>query len=840
MTALWQDIRYSLRMLRKSPGFTAIALITLAVGIGANTVIFTLIYALLLKPLPGVKDPQRLVRVTAPPAPIFSYRQYERLCDANQSLSGLFAHASQEMKRRVRVAGSDATDTEWVWAPPVSGNFFSVLGVSAVLGRTLTPDDDRPGNPQPVAVISYDFWQRRFGRDPSVIGKMIMLNETPLTVVGVAQRRFVGFIVGKRQDLWWPIQMFPQVQGPDWNYYMTNKGSLWLHVVGRLKPGVAESQAREELDVIFKRMRVAQADELGLSGTKRQDFLNSRIELQTAGTGFTWLRRQFQRLLFVLMAIVGLVLLVACTNLACLLLARGAARQREFAVRTALGAGRSALIRQLVTESLLLATAGGSLGLLLAQWGVRLPAHYIAEPGEAIYLQVGPDLRILVFTFLISIGTGLLFGVFPALRSSRLDVATSLKDQAGSVMGCRSGQLWNKGLIVAQIALSCCLLIGAGLFVRTVQKLRALDVGFDRDHLMVFSLYLPKDYDDKRTGNFNQEVLERVQNLPGVRSASISAIQSLGGDFIGIGVDKVAVVGASSTADEGLNVHAIAIALGYFQTMRIPLLMGRDFGPQDGPHAEIAQPSQSPRPVIIDQTSARRLFGNESPMGKLLKTSGWASWPYLEVVGVVGDVMYKNLRKGPTVSIYVLETCRTCSSLFFFYARTSGSPLTVASSIRQVVHELDPQVEVTGLQTVDDLVNNQLRRERMLSQLAGFFSMSALALACLGLYGILSYAVTRHTREIGIRMALGAQRFNVLYTVIRQGMTLTLIGCGLGVVLAVALTRIVSNLLYGVTPTDPLTFVLTMLLFGGVALLSCWLPAHRAAKIDPIEAIRYE
>jgi predicted permease len=827
-------------MLRKSPGFTAIALITLAIGIGANTAIFSLINALLLKSLPGVKYPQQLVRVIFPPAPFLSYLQYERLCDANQSLSGLIAHAGQEMKRRMRIAGSDATDTEWVWAPPVSGNFFSVLGVSAVLGRTLTPDDDRPGDPQAVAVISYDLWQRRFGRDPTVIGKTIILNDTPLTVVGVAQRGFIGFIVGKRQDLWWPIQMFPQVQGSDWKYYITNKSPLWLHVVGRLKPGVAESQAREELDVIFKRMIVAQVDELGLSGTKRQDFLNLRIELQAAGTGFTWLRGQFQHLLFVLMAIVGLVLLVACTNLAGLLLARGAARQREFAVRAALGAGRAALIRQLVTESLLLATAGGALGLLLAQWGVRLSAHYIAEQGEAIYLQAGPDLRILALTFLISIGTGLLFGVFPALRSSRLDVATSLKDQAGSVMGRRSGQLWNKVLIVAQIALSCCLLIGAGLFVRTVQKLRALDVGFDRDHLMVFSLYLPKDYDDTRTGNFKQDVLERVQNLPGVRSASISAIQSLGGDFIGIGVDKVAEMGASSTADEGLNVHAIAVALGYFQTMRIPLLMGRDFGPQDGPPAEVAQPSQSPRPVIIDQTSARRLFGNENPVGKLLKTSGWASWPYLEVIGVVGDVMYKNLRKGPTVSIYVLETCHTCSSLFFFYARTSGSPLAIASSIRQVVHELDPLVEVTGLQTVDDLVNNQLRRERMLSHLASFFSMSALALACLGLYGILSYAVTRHTREIGIRMALGAQRFNVLSTVIRQGMTLTLIGCGLGVVLAVALTRIVSSLLYGVTPTDPLTFVLTVLLLGGVALLSCWLPARRAAKIDPMEALRYE
>ena len=842
METLWQDIRYGFRMLARSPGFAVVAVLTLALGIGANTAIFTLIDALLLKSLPAVKDPQQLVQVTVRSWFCLSYSQYEHLCTANQSLSGLFAHAAQDFERRVRVAGSDAADAEWVWAPPVSGNFFSVLGVSAILGRTLTPEDDRPGDPQAVAVISYDFWSRRFGQDPGVIGKIITLEGAPLTIVGVAPRGFLGFIVGQRQDLWWPLQMFPEVQGPTWKKYLASDGPTWLHIVGRLRPGVAEAQAREELDVVFKRALLAYADGVGLSGSRRRDFLSHRIELRPAGTGFTRLRFEFQRLLFILMAMVGVVLLVACTNLAGLLMARGAVRQRELTVRAALGAGRLALVRQLVTESLLLAAAGGALGLLLAQCGVRMLATYIHESGETAQLQLTPDLRILAFTFLISVGTGLLFGLLPAWRSSRLDVMTVLKDQAGSVLGRRSGQFGNKGLIVAQVALSCCLLIGAGLLVRTVQKLRALDVGFDRENLMVFDLYSPKEYDDTRAGNLKQEVLQRVRNLPAVRSASMSSMQSLtdAGNEIWWGMEKVTVPGTDSIVDAGLKIHATAVASEYFQTMGIPLLMGRDFGPQDEPPAEMAQPSQSPRPVIIDRTSARKLFGDANPVGRLLKTSGWESWPYLEVIGVAGDVVHRELRKGAKTSLYVLETCHTCSALCFFHVRTSGSPMVVAGGIRQVVRDLDPQVEVTGLHTADDMVNEQLRRERMLSQLATFFSLSALALACLGLYGILSYAVTRRTREIGIRMALGAQRHNVLSAVVRQGMTLTLIGCVLGVVLAVALTRIVSSLLYGVTPTDPLTFIVTVSLLGGVAFVSCWLPARRAARIDSMAALRYE
>jgi len=841
MGTLWQDIRYGIRMLSKNPGFTAVAVLTLALGIGANTAIFSLVDALLLKSLPRVKNPQQLVLVTDNGWASLSYPLYERLRDGNQSLSGLSTAAGID-KRQMIVIGPGTAEAESVWAQAVSGDFFAVLGVSAVVGRTLTPHDDRPGDPRAVVVISHGLWQRRFRLDPAVVGGTITLNDVPFTIVGVAPRSFFGFVVGSRPDLWWPIQMIGQVDGADGAERLSSQdwGSQWLHIVGRPKPHVSNEQARAELDVIFNQMRSIQADELGLSGEKRQEYLSHRIELHAGGTGYSDLRGQFQKPLFFLMAIVGLVALVACANLAGLLLARGAARRREFSIRAALGAGRLFLVRQLVTESLLLAGLGGILGLLLAQWGVRLLTRYIPGYGETIQLTLTPDLRILAFTLAVSVFTGVFFGLIPAWQGSRADLATPLKKQAGSLMDRESRPFWNKALVVSQIALSCCLLIGATLFVRTLQRLKALDVGFDRRNLLVFQLDPGKGYDDGRRANLYEEVLRRLESLPGAESASISSLRSLGGSEWGWGPKNVIVEGSGLSAEQGMAVRGTAVGARYFETMGIPLLRGRDFGPQDEPLPEAGQTNRATRPVIIDQTSAHMLFGEENPLGRLLRGSGrGVSWPPLEVIGVVKDVIHKELRRGPRISLYGLETCRS-GVMHFFHVRTLGSPLPVAGGIREIVRQVDPKVEVTRLQTVDDLVSSQLLRERAMAHLASFFSLSALALACLGLYGVLSYAVSRRTREIGVRMALGAQRYNVLSTVIRQGMTLTLIGCGLGVILAVALTRIVSSLLYGVTPTDPLTFALTVLLLGAVAFVSCWLPARRAARIDPMVALRYE
>jgi predicted permease len=632
--------------------------------------------------------------------------------------------------------------------------------------------------------------------------------------------------------------MVPEIQS--WDNALTQSGHQWLQIAGRLKPATVKVQARQELNVVFRRMRLRDVGDRPLSATEEQDLLSNRIELHSASMGFTRLHHAFNRMLFVLMATVSLLLLVACINLAGLLLARGAARQREFSIRAALGAGRFVLVRQLVTENLLLALLGGMLSFLLAQWGVQVLANYLPEHGDTVQLQFALDLRILAFTFLVTVGTGILFGLLPAWRGSRMDIVTTLKDQTRTIKSHPSGQSWDRALIVAQIALSCCLLIGAGLFTRSLQKLRGVDVGFDRENLMVFDLALGHGYDDNsRRGSLYEDVVRRVQNLSSVRSVSMSSIESLVGSEDWAGLDKVAKAGIDATANVELDVGGTAIGPDYFQTMRIPLLMGRDFGPQEELLVQSGPKEQIPYPVIIDESIARKLFGNENPVGRLLKIPGQSSAPHLEVIGVAGNVIHKELRQGPRTSIYLLAPFRS-GLMEYFHVRTSGRPEVVTNAIRQVVHGLDPQVEVTSLRTGDDLFNDQLRRERMLSQLAGFFSMSALALACLGLYGNLSYTVVRRRREIGIRMALGSQRHNVLSDVIRQGMKLTLIGCGLGVVLAVALTRVVSTLLYGVESTDSLTFILMVLLLIFVSIISCWIPARRAAKIDPMEALRYE
>jgi predicted permease len=832
MKMIWHDLQYGFRMLVKNPGFTTVAVLTLALGIGANTAIFTLINTLLLKPLPVVKDPHQLVLVTDCGNASLGYPLYEQLRDGGKSLSGSFA-ATSISKRSMALTDANSAATESVWAQAVSENFFSVLGVPAAAGRTFTLNDDRVGNAQAVAVISYSYWQRRFDLDPTIIGKRIILDEVPFTIVGVTPPGFFGFEIGRRPELWWPIQMYPQVD--TWQDALTSAGSWWLKVIGRLKQGVPREQACTELDVIFRRFLTEQTTKWGTSKEDWQKYYaHRRIELQAAGAGYTRLRGQFQQPLFILMAIVAMVLLVACANLAGLLLARGAARRHEFSMRAALGASRLTLARQLVTENLLLAAAGGLLGLILAQWGVHLLTGYIPGYGKTVVLKLTPDLRILTFTFIVSAVTGVLFGLIPAWRGTRFDLVTTLKDQAGNITGSDDGQRWNKLLVVSQIALSCCLLIGTGLFVRTVQKLKALDVGFNRENLMVFSLDLGKHYDEARRASLYQEVLQRLKNLPGVRSATFSSIRSMSGSEIGWGPTKVAVKDAVSTAENTLSVRGTAVGLRYFETMGIPLLMGRVFGPQDTPAPEWRD--QATRPIIIDRTSARKLFGDENPVGKLLRPIG-RDWPALEVIGVVGDVIHKNLRRGTRITIYGLEA--HCWSQFFF-VRTFNNPLALAGGIRQIVRELDPKVEVTDLNTMDELVNAQLLQERTISQLASFFSLSALLLACLGLYGILSYSVVRRTREIGVRMALGAQTKNVLSMVVRQGIMLTLSGCVLGIILALALTRIVSGLLYGITATDPLTFVGACIVLVTIALFACYVPARRAAKIDPMEALRYE
>ncbi|MCU0913832.1 MAG: ABC transporter permease [Planctomycetes bacterium] len=842
MTAWWQDLRYGVRVLVKSPGFTAVAVLTLALGIGANTAIFTLIETLLWKSLP-VKDPQQLAVVAIMDSShnrysSFSYVTYRQWCEDSQSFSGLLAASSMD-RYSMSADWAQGGEPGRVGVQAVSGNFFDVLGAPVLLGRALTPEDDRRGVAEAVAVISYGFWQRRFGLEPAIVGRTIRLENTAVTIVGVTPRGFTGFIVGSYPDLWLPLQATPLVNRSVQEQDFDNPTSQWLRIMGRLRPGVGAEQARAELDVGFQRWLSDLNARFARRGSEKQkqDVPKVRIALAAGGAGYSDMGWGLQRPLLILMAMVGLVLLVACANLAGLLLARGAARRREFGVRAALGASRWALIRQLATESLLLAALGGALGLLVARWGAPLLAHYtIPRFGAAVRLDLALDLRILVFTFFASAWAGMLFGLLPAWQGSRLNLTTTLKDRTGPGDGAPR-HFWNKALVVSQIAVSCCLLIGAGLFVRTVQKLKSLDTGFDREHLLAFELDWGKGYDEARRGSVYQEVLRRVEGLSSVRSVGCASIQPVSGSEWGWGPNRVVRIGRDFGAEEGLEVRGTGVTVRYFETMGIPVLRGRSFGPQDEAAASVGQSGQAARPVILDETNARTLFGREDPVGQLLQAG--ESGPFLEVIGVVKDVIYKRLRGGPRASVYSLVGTQG-RVLPYLYVRTLGNPLTVADGIRQIVRELDPSVEVTGLQTMHAMLDDHLFRERSLSSLAGSFSLLALVLACLGLYGILSYGVVRRTPEIGVRMALGARRRDVVALVIRQGLKLVLLGLAIGVGAALAVTRLVASLLYGVTATDPLTFGGVSLLLLGVSLLACWLPARRAAKIDPMRALRCE
>lgn len=838
MITIWQDLSYGLRMLKKSPCFTAIALITLAIGIGANTAIFSLIDALMFKSLPGAKNPERLVLVMDERDSLayLTYPTYEEFCDENCSLSGLFASA--KIRRRRLVIDGSRGQAESIQAQAVSTNFFEVLGVRMAFGQSLMRGGDRRRDSQPVVVISYGFWQRRFGRDPAVIGSRIILDDVPFTVAGVAPQGFFGFEVGRNPDLWWPIRMVPSLDGRA--DALTSRGSTWVRAMGRLKPAVKREHASVELNVIYRQVLDEKVVRWNLSQQEREKRLKWKISLQPGGAGWTELRHELGRPLLILMGIVGLVLLVACANLAGLLLARGTARVHELATRLALGASRWTLGRQLMTESVMLSAMGGILGLLIAQWGVHLLAGYVPGYGQAVLLELTPDLRILAFTLVVSAASGIFFGIVPTWFGSRMELAVALRGITGNVL--ESRQFWNKALVASQIALSCCLLIGTGLFVRTVQELHALDIGFDRERLMVFGLDTSKDYDQTRWVNLCHEVLERARQLPQVRSASFSSVRSLTGAKGTAGPRKVAVADVNPATEEGLAVETIGVAPQYFETTGIRLLRGRDFGPQDKLAPGGDPTKETTYPVILDQTGAQRLFGDANAVGKHLRPIGLPfglAWSSLEVVGVVEDAIHSDVHDGPSITLYGPERFYF-RGFIFFYVKAHGNPLALADGIRQMVCDLDPTVAMIGLRTMNDILKEQLLRERLMSQLAGFFSVSALLIACLGLYGILSYDVARRTQEIGVRMALGARAGNVLALVIQQGMKLALAGCVIGILLAMVLTRLISSQLYGVKPVDPLTFVGVGLILLVVALLACYLPARRAAKINPMEALRYE
>jgi len=830
------DLKFACRQLLKNPGFTAVAVLTLGLGIGANTAIFTVINTLLLRSLP-VQKPEELVLLTKVGSEgrdeAFSYPLYAELRDGSHSLSGLFAAGGPGRQRILAGATADG-EAEPITGQAVSGNFFSVLGVSALIGRTLTGNDDQAGHPQPVAVISHRFWQRRFGADPSIVGKAITLDGVPFTIVGVTPPSFFGFQVGASPDLWWPMQMVPQVIG---DAGRLSEGNSWMRLMGRVPQGASPSKAQAELAVIFQRNLAARAAARGANWTasERKTSLGRKLELQPGNVGSSAFRQQYRQPLLVLMAAVGLVLLIACANIASLLLARASAREREFSLRSALGAGRWQLLRQSLTESALLAALGGVLGLLFAQWGSRLLVTYLPPWYGTTFFDLRPDERVLAFTMTVSLLTGILFGFVPALRSSRRDLTLSLNGRLAGPAGRESLQALNNALVIGQVALSLVLLACAGLFVRTLEKLKSLDTGFQRENVILFELELGKNYDIPRRVPLFKQLLARLESLPGVRAASLSAFGLLSG---GGWSDKINVEGTAAVADEDLSCQGMVIGPRFFETLRIALLSGREFGPQDE-RLNGAFETNTSWTAIINKAMARRFFGEADPIGKHFRIAD-SSQRVFEIVGVVKDAKYRNLRDPAPPTFYMPFFQRPGPFGMTFELRTIADPRVVMASLRGVVREIDPKLRLSEARTLEDVLNTTLHRERILAQLSGFFSLFALSLACLGIYGVLSFLVVQRTREIGVRVALGAQRHDVLALVIGGGLKLALFGSVLGLAGAFAATRLVTSLLYGVTATDPMTFLGVSLLLLTVAVLASYLPARRAMGVDPMDALRYE
>jgi predicted permease len=850
---LIRDLRYGLRALRRSPGFTALAVLSLALGIGANTALFSVVDAVLLKKLP-VKEPDRLVLIKSVAGPTFSpgshygnakrdeagrlvrsslpYQTYARLRAQPGVLSDVFAFGDMDMNvsagGRVEVASGQA----------VSGNYYEGLGVGALVGRTIT-DDDRAAA-QPVAVLSYRYWQRRFGGDPTVVGRQINLNNVAFSIVGITPEGFDGAMnIGTSPDVSIPIAWEPQVNGE--RSRMRGAGSWWLMLMGRLKDGATAEQARASLEGVFQQTviehREARRATVNPTFKPLRPEEYPRLAVYPGGQGETITRESYQRPLYLLLGVVALVLLIACANVANLLLARAAARQQEIAVRLALGASRGRLIQQLLTESVLLATLGGALGVLLAFWledGLLSVSAW--GGGDMVALEPRLDLRVLSFTSALSLVTGVLFGLVPAWRATRVDLTPALKHGARSSMATARSWL-TKSLVVAQVALSLLLMVGAGLFLRTLVNLQRVELGFDARNLLLYTVE-PRliGYKGERLANLYQQMFERIEAVPGVQSVTFSRDALLAG---GESDRSLYLPGATAAADgevkpEG-DVYIHQVRENFLGAMGIPLIAGRDLAPRDD--------ARSTKVAVVNQAFARRFLHGENPVGRRFGFDP-KNTSELEIVGLAGDAKYVRQREEIQPTVYLPWSQELSSAgVMTFEVRTSGDPVSYVAAIRQAAGGVAADLPLKDIKTQVGQADERLAMERLFAKLLGLFGLLAQALAAVGLYGVLAWSVAQRTREIGIRVALGAGRGDVLRMVLRQGMTLTLVGVAVGLAGAYALTKYLASLtrmLYGVGPADPLTFGLTAAALTLVALLACYVPARRATKVDPMFALRYE
>jgi predicted permease len=833
MGAILQDLLYSVRSLRKSPVFLLVAVLSLALGIGANTAIFSLINQLILQPLP-VREPDRLVMLAGRGKHYggnngpdkLSYPMYQEIRDKNQVFSGMFCTYPST------VSATFQGRTELIGADFVSGNYFPVLGIGAAIGRVFTASDDLVQGGQALAVLSHGYWRARFSADPAIVGKEIVVNGRSLTIIGVSQAGFDGVEPGRAPQIRIPVTMRDDLPRTDFGR-LNNNRFRWAEVFGRLKPGVSMQQAQAGLQPLFHQIlnrEVTEKPFAKASPVVKEGFLRMWMEVMPGSKGRSNLRRTYSKPLFALMGIVGLVLLIACSNLANLLIARASSRQKETAVRLALGAGRGRIVRQLLVESFVLASLGGCLGVALAVAIDRALIGFLPSEHTPISFSSTPDWTVLGFTLAISVIAGMLFGLVPALQSTRTELAGTLKDQAGAVIRGGSAGL-RKGLVVAQVSLSLLLLVGAGLFLQSLRNLKILNPGFDVNNLVAFNVDPTMSrYDPKWATDYFRRLRDRLNALPMAESNALAVVPVLENDEWD---NWVTIEGYSLKEDERPDPHVQFCSPGLFKTLKIPVLLGRDFNDRDLDGA--------PKVGIVNQKFVKRYFGNADPLGRHIGM-GIDPGPKLdiEIVGVVGDTKYENMREEIPEEFYMPFDQKGFAEGATVYVRAQGDPTRVFNMLRAEVTAVDPMVPMDDLRTLDHQVQISLLTERLLATLSSVFGCLATLLAALGLYGVMAFMVTRRTREIGIRIALGARYGSVVWMVLRETLSLAGIGLAIGLAGAYAATRLIQTQLFGVAPTDSVTIAAACLGIIAVTALAGYIPARRATTIDPMRALRWE